>query len=91
MFFILRSSKNNVASKRRYSFIEALGWIYSIIWLSALIAIWYFWDTHTAYKVIISVFLILGAPAINDLTKSYENYQKEVANRKNMKRETGSM
>ena len=87
MFFTLRRSKSKITSKRRYLFIKVLGWIYTIIWLLCLIAIWYFWETHAAYKVIISFFLILGTPAITDLTKSYKNYQIEVANNKKMKRE----
>ena len=81
MLFNLRLSKKEIISKRRYSAILVMGWVYTIIWLSVLIAIWYFWDTHVAYKILVSSLLILGTPAITDLIRSYEQYQKEVGNK----------
>lgn len=81
MLFTFRLSKKEIISKRRYSAIVAMGWVYTIIWLSVLIATWYFWNTQMVYKILVSFFLVLGTPAITDLTRSYEQYQKEVENR----------
>lgn len=81
MLFTLRLSKKEIISKRRYSVILAMGWVYTIVWLSALIAIWYFWNTQMVYKIFAIFFLALGTPAITDLTRSYEKYKKEVDNR----------
>jgi len=78
MFFTLKRSNKENLSKSRYSCLLAVGWIYTIIWLSSLIAIWYFWNTQMVYKLLISFFLVLGTPAISDLTRSYEQYQRKV-------------
>jgi len=77
MTFLLKNlySKKTI-SKRGYSLMIAAFWIYTILWLGALIAVYYFWNVSLVTKAIASIPFIILTPAITDLFRSYEKYVK---------------
>ncbi len=86
MIFLIKPIKKALISRRKYLIILTACWIYTFIWITALILIWYFWNVPVLYKLLVNGILILGTPAITDLTKSYEKYKEELG--KQLERKT---
>jgi hypothetical protein len=51
--------------------------MYTIAWLLILYKIWYAWNVPIFYKLSVNLVLILGTPALSDLTKTYDKYKKD--------------
>ena len=64
-------------SKERYWTLNILLWLYTIIWISILLFVWYSWNVSILYKFGVNFILILGTPALSDLLMSYDKYRKE--------------
>ena len=69
--------KTEPLSKPEYWIINIILWLYSILWFSVLIFIWYGWDVSFWYKFVVTIILVIVAPTLSDLIKSYEKYKKE--------------
>lgn len=48
-----------------------------MVWISALILLWYVWDFPIWYKIGINLLLIVGTPSLSDLVKPYDQYIKD--------------
>ena len=60
-------------------------WVYTIVWLGALIAIYFFWNVSLITKGIATIPFIILTPAISDLFQSYENFVKQFRGQGNLK------
>ena len=41
---------------------------------------WYVWDISTVKRLLISIILVIGTPALSDLIKTYDQYKKDYEN-----------
>lgn len=63
-------------SYRAFVCVQILSWVYTLIWVSALLATWVYWDSLSMYwKVGVSVALIIATPTGSDLIQSYREYK----------------
>ena len=69
--------KTEPMSRPKYWIINIVLWLYTILWFSVLIFIWYGWDVSFWYKFVVTIILVIGTPTLSDLIKSYEKYKKE--------------
>ena len=60
-------------------------WIYTIIWVGALITIYYLWNVGLNLKIIVTIPFIVFTPAITDLFQSYENFVEQLRGQGNLK------
>ena len=74
MFLFNKLFSINAISKRGYYLIIVASWVYTIIWLGALILIHYFWTAGLILKIMITIPFIVFTPAITDLFQTYEKY-----------------
>ncbi len=81
MILLRRLSKGNkTLSRRGYTIIIGGLWVYTILWCALLAYLWFNWDTTVLlHKIVLTILLIIGTPAITDLFQSYEQYTKERA------------
>jgi hypothetical protein len=67
----------SVRSRRSYAVYITILWLYSLLWLAALVATYLFWaDLNKAVKVIVSLLLIVGTPSATDLFEPYDRYRE---------------
>ena len=59
-------------------------WVYTIIWLGALLAIYYFWNVSLIAKVSATIPFIILTPAITDLFQSYEKFIRQFRAQNNL-------
>jgi hypothetical protein len=51
-------------------------WIYTIVWIFALIYVSILWGVSWQKRIIPFLLLVMGTPAIEDLLISYNGYKK---------------
>jgi len=63
---------------REYIIVLALTWAYTLCWCAGLVAAWMLWEgIANTTKVLVSMFLVVGTPSIQDLFVSYQQFKNE--------------
>ncbi len=86
MIFLFKKlfSKKDI-SKRAYTLMIGAFWVYTIIWLGALITIYFFWNVSLIAKIIATISFIILTPAITDLFQSYKKFVERLQGQENLK------
>ena len=84
MFLFKKRCSKKKISKRAFTFMIAAFWVYTIIWLGALLAIYYFWNVSLIAKVSATIPFIILTPAITDLFQSFEKFIRQFRAQNNL-------
>ena len=69
--------RKDALSRKQYWKNKIIWWLYTVIWITLLIFIWFFWNASLWCKFAINFALIILTPALSDLFKSYEKCKRE--------------
>ncbi len=77
MFCFFRSQRRAVLSYRGFVAFQVCLWLYTFLWASLLVFVYYFWEAPLGYKIVPYVTLALGTPDGGGLIQSYQGYKNE--------------
>jgi hypothetical protein len=78
-FIVRRYGGAKPFSRRAFWASQVCFWLYTIVWFTVLLWIYYYWDSSLLLKLGATVVLALLTPDAHTLFQSYQKYKDEMA------------